>query len=157
MIFQWSLTDDKSPQISRTLFHILSDLNNAVVWIVSTRPVIFKSSRPCTNHLVTVPWIPITIGINVTFMFHCFFPSKAKSWYSFRFLLMSKSHRSLCVSFSRTDSGLCIYHLFVWLNLNLLNNSLWITWPTQSCLVLFSFRSNLLHSLMWLIVSSITT
>ena len=27
---------------------------------------------------------------------------------------MSKSHRSLCVSFSRTDAGLCIYHLFVW-------------------------------------------
>ena len=27
-----------------------------------------------------------------------------------------KSHRSLCESFSRTDTGLCIYHLFVWLN-----------------------------------------
>ena len=27
---------------------------------------------------------------------------------------MSKSHRSLCVSFSRTGAGLCIYHLFVW-------------------------------------------
>ena len=26
----------------------------------------------------------------------------------------SKSQRILCVSFSRTDSGLCIYHLFVW-------------------------------------------
>ena len=30
---------------------------------------------------------------------------------------MSKSHRSLCVSFSRTAAGLCIYHLFVWSNL----------------------------------------
>ena len=33
---------------------------------------------------------------------------------------LSKSHRSLCVSFSRTDAGLCIYHLFVWSNLNIL-------------------------------------
>ena len=27
---------------------------------------------------------------------------------------MSKSHRSLRVSFFRTDAGLCIYHLLVW-------------------------------------------
>ena len=27
---------------------------------------------------------------------------------------MPKSHRTLCVSFSRTGAGLCIYHLFVW-------------------------------------------
>ena len=70
---------------------------------------------------------------------------------------MSKSHRSLCVSFSRTDAGLCIYHLFVWSNLNFLHISLWITLPTQSCLVLYSFCANLLHSLiMWLIVSSLS-
>ena len=31
---------------------------------------------------------------------------------------MSKSHRSLCGSISMTDSQLCIYHLFVWSNLN---------------------------------------
>ena len=35
----------------------------------------------------------------------------------------SKSQRSLCASFSRTDSGLCIYHLFVWFDLNFLHNS----------------------------------
>ena len=28
-------------------------------------------------------------------------------------LCMSKSHRSLCVSFSRTGAGLCIYHLLL--------------------------------------------
>ena len=33
---------------------------------------------------------------------------------------MSKSHKSLCVLFSRTDAGLCIYHLFVWSNLKFL-------------------------------------
>ena len=31
-------------------------------------------------------------------------------------ICMLKSHRSLCVSFSRTDVGLCIYHLFAWSN-----------------------------------------
>ena len=33
---------------------------------------------------------------------------------------ISKSQWSLCVSFSRTDAGLCIYHLFVWPNFNYL-------------------------------------
>ena len=59
------------------------------------------------------------------------------------------------VSFSWTDAGLCIYHLLVWSNLNFLHISQWITLPTQSCLVLYSFCGNLLHSfIMWLIVSS---
>ena len=67
------------------------------------------------------------------------------------------SHRSLCVLFSRTGAGLCIYHLFVWSNLNFLRISQWITFPTQSCLVLYSFCANLLHSLiMWLMVSSLS-
>ena len=48
---------------------------------------------------------------------------------------MSKSQRSLCVSFSRTDAGLCIYHLFVWSNLNFSHISEWITLPTQSLAV----------------------
>ena len=69
---------------------------------------------------------------------------------------MSKSQRSLCVSFSRTDFGLCIYHLFVWSNLNFLHNSQWITLPSQLCLILYSFCAYLLHSLvMWLIVLSL--
>ena len=69
----------------------------------------------------------------------------------------SKSQRSLCVSFSRTGSGLCIYHLFVWSNFNFLHNSQWITFPTQLSLVLYSPWANLLHSLiMWLIVSSLS-
>ena len=29
-------------------------------------------------------------------------------------IYIAKSQRSLCVSLSRTDAGLCIYHLFVW-------------------------------------------
>ena len=51
----------------------------------------------------------------------------------------SKSQRISWVSFSKTDSGLCIYILLVWSKSNLLYNSQWITFPTQSCLASFSF------------------
>ena len=67
---------------------------------------------------------------------------------------MSKSHRSLCMLFSRAGAGLYIYHMLVWSNLNFLHISLWITLPTQSCLVLYSFCGNLL--IMGLIVSSLS-
>ena len=63
--------------------------------------------------------------------------------------------QTFCVSFSRMHSGLCIYHLFIWSNLNFLHNSQWITFPIQSFLILCSFWANLLHLLIiWLIVSS---
>ena len=47
----------------------------------------------------------------------------------------SKSQIILWVSFSRTDSGSCIYHLLVWSNFNRLRYSRLITFPTHSCLV----------------------
>ena len=196
MVFHWSLSDNKSPQVSRTLLSILDVLNNAIVWMVSTRPLTSKSSSPFRNPLFTVPNAPITIGIIVPGMFHSFFqfPCKVEVliflftlflfilWsagtakltvlqvHFFFFLLiiiwsglqaevrwsvcMSKSHRSLCVLFSRTGAGLCIYHLFVWSNFNFLHISQWIILPTKSCLVLYSFCTNLLHSLIiWLMVS----
>ena len=61
MVFHWSLSDSKSPQVSRTLLSILAVFNNAVVWMVSTRSPTSKSSRPFNNPLVTVPKAPITI------------------------------------------------------------------------------------------------
>ena len=72
MVFHWSLSDSKSPQVSRTRLSILAVLSNAVVWIVSTRPPTSKSPRPFNNPLVTVPNAPVTIGTIVTFMFHSF-------------------------------------------------------------------------------------
>ena len=95
MVFHWSLSDSKSSQVSRTPLRILAVLSNTVVWIVSTRPPTSKSSRPFNNPLVTVPNAPITIGTIVTFMFHSFFKSLARSRYlsffslSFRFILWS--------------------------------------------------------------------
>ena len=78
MVFHWILSDSKSPQVSRTLLSILAVLNNAVIWIVSTRPPTSKTSSPFNNPLVTVPSAPITIGIIVTFLFHSLFTSLAK-------------------------------------------------------------------------------
>ena len=40
MVFHWSLSDSKSPQVFRALLRILLDLNDAIVWIVYTRPLI---------------------------------------------------------------------------------------------------------------------
>ena len=172
MVFHWRLSDKKSPQVSRTLLSILAVLNNAVIWMVSTRPSTSKSSRPFNNPLVIVPKEPITIGIlspscsivfsilsqglgtylsfQILSVLFCGQPGQQGRqfcYFSFFFFLliiirsgllagitwsvcMSKSHRSLSVSFSRTGPGLCIYHLFIWSNLNFLHISQWITLPT---------------------------
>ena len=185
MVFRWNLSDNKSPQVSRTLLSILAVLNNVVVWTVSTRPPTSKSSRPFSNPLVTVPNAPITIGIIVTFMFHSFFQFSSKvqvlillftfflfysvvSWDSkvdnFASCLLfvdyyevwSSGRYYVCQSpigvyvcyFLGHMLGLCIYHLFAWSNLNFLHISQWISLPSKSCLVLYSFCANLLHSLM---------
>ena len=95
VFFYRSLGDSKSPQVSRTLLSILAVLNNAVVWMVSTRPPTSNPSSPFSNPLVTVPNAPITIGIIVTCMFHRFFNSLVRSSYlsffshSFIFILWS--------------------------------------------------------------------
>ena len=244
MVFHWSLSDSKCPQVSRTLLSILAVLSSAVDWMVCTHLPTSKSSSPFNNPLVTVPKAPITIHTIVTLMFHkvsinclplvkgdqkapfsiattprckgralllsqncstlpsihtlyCRVLSKevsstifkvfgmtrpgieprspgsltntlptrpmsrevlillfiffqfysvvsqaskvnnfANSFFFFLLLIIirsgllaeirwsvctSKSHWSLCVSFSRTAAGLCIYHLFVWSNLNFLH------------------------------------
>ena len=120
--------------------------------------------------------VEVLISLFAFFQFYslvCFY-SKVHNFASCLFLLIiirsgrlaevrrsvykSKSQVSLCVSFSKTASGLCRYLLFVWSNSNFLHISQWFTFPTQSTLVLYSFCANLLHSLiMWLIVSSLST
>ena len=81
MVFHWSLSDRKSPQLSRTLLSILAVLNTAVVWMVSNRPPTFKSSSPFNNPSLTLSKAPIRIGTIDTFMFHSFFNSLARSRY----------------------------------------------------------------------------
>ena len=77
--FNRSLSDYNSPQVSRTLPSILANLNNTVVWMVSTCLLISKSSSPFTSPLVTVPSALVTFGLTITFMFIVFqFSSKVE-------------------------------------------------------------------------------
>ena len=45
MVFNWRLSDNKSPQVFRTILSILADLSNAVVWIVSTGLLIMSNDN----------------------------------------------------------------------------------------------------------------
>ena len=82
MVFHWRLIDRKYLQVTRTLLNILANLNNAVIWMVSIRPLIFKSSILIISPLVSVQSEEITIGITITFMFQSFFfSSRARSRY----------------------------------------------------------------------------
>ena len=95
------------------------------------------------------------------FLFFQFYPAgsrnhKSTHWQDLIFLLtvtrtgrlaeirwsvsISKSPRICFVSFPRTDSSLCIYNFLVWSNWHFLNK--WITFPTQSYLVLYSICAN---------------
>ena len=84
-------------QVSKTLLSILADFNNTIVWIISSRLLIFKSSSPCISPLLIVPRALITISITVTFMFQSFFSSLAR----FRYL----SHFSLPFNFILWSAG----------------------------------------------------
>ena len=87
MVFHWSLSDSKSPKVSRTCLSLLAVLRNAV--IVSTCLLTSKSFRPFNNPLVIVPKVPIIISTIVTFMFHSFFNSLARSRYLSFFHILS--------------------------------------------------------------------
>ena len=52
----------------RTHLSILADLNNTIVWIVSTCPLISKYSSPSTNPMLTLPSVPLTIDITIIFI-----------------------------------------------------------------------------------------
>ena len=66
--FHWSLSNSKSPQVSRTLLSIQADLNLAVIWIVSYLPLIFNSPILLPKLLRTIPSALTRVGITVIFM-----------------------------------------------------------------------------------------
>ena len=72
MVFHRSLSDSKSPLVTRTYLSILSDLN-AGIWLVSSCPLISKPASPFTKPLRIVQSAPITTGNTVPFMFHRYF------------------------------------------------------------------------------------
>ena len=98
--------------LSRTLLGILGDLKNAVVWMVSTRPLISKSSKI----------VPISIVITETFMYHGFLiPLQGPGTYlSYRFFFFLfyyvVSWESKNPQFSKFDfSCWFLRGLFFWL------------------------------------------
>ena len=93
MVFHWSLSDSKSPQIPRTLLSILVVLNYVVVWMVTTRPPTFKFSSPFSNPLVIVPNGPITVGIIVTIIIIIISSSSRSSSSSILLLLERLFHQ----------------------------------------------------------------
>ena len=87
MVFHRSLSDTKSPQVSRIPLYIPAVLNNIIVWVVSTGPSNSESSCHFNNSLMTEPKAPLKSGIIVTFMFHNLFNSLARSMCLSLFLL----------------------------------------------------------------------
>ena len=113
MVSHRSLSDSKSPQVSWTLFIILANLNNAIALMVSTCPLISKSPTSLINHMVTVPYAPITIGITVTFMFHSFFSSLARSRF-LSFVLLSFSFTQWSARMATFTIQQVLFFLLVW-------------------------------------------
>ena len=85
MVFHWSPSDSKFPYVSRILLSVLTDLSNAVVWMVSARPPISNSSSPLIKPSGIVPSVPTTICITVILIFHSFFSFLARYKYCLSF------------------------------------------------------------------------
>ena len=77
----WCLSASKSTQVPRTLLSILTDLDNAVVWMV----LVSNSGSPFTKPFEIIPSALITVGITITFMFQIFFNFLARFEYLFLF------------------------------------------------------------------------
>ena len=143
MVFLWSLSDSKSPKVSRILPSILAVLSNAVVWMVSTRPLTSMSSCPFCNSYCTK-------STNYNWyicMSHSFFKSLARSKYwsffshSFSFILQLQSPApSRFIAFLILQEGVSTY-----LSFRFLLFSLWSVGLAKSAIrqVLFSFRLSL--------------
>ena len=63
IVFQRSLSDIKSPQVTRTLLSILIDLSNGIIWMVLASILISISSSLLSMPLGTLPSATIIIII----------------------------------------------------------------------------------------------
>ena len=105
MVFHQSLSDNKSPQVSRNLLCILVVLNNVVVWTVSTRPPTSKSSSPFNSPLVTLQSAPITIGIIIIIIIILIIFHASVSWWSFTRVWVTASNHKFCPQISNSSSS----------------------------------------------------
>ena len=70
IVSHWNVSDSESPHVSRTLLSILTDLNNAAVWMASTCPLLSKSSSPFTNPLGIISSVRTPPDVTISFVFH---------------------------------------------------------------------------------------
>ena len=109
MVFHWSLSDNKFPQVSRTLLSILTDISNIHSYYY------FQVLKSFNQYLVTPRKAPITIGPTVNFTFHNFLNSRARSTFLSLF-----SHS---FNFTLWSTGVAKFTLFCWLLWDL------VVWP----------------------------
>ena len=83
--------------------------------MVSTHYLISVSSSPFINPLVTVLRAPITIGIDVTFIFHSFFSYQARSRY-LSFFSLSSNFIQWSAGTAKSTILQILFFLF-WLNI----------------------------------------
>ena len=95
MVFHWSLSDSKSPQVSRSLLSILAVLNKAVVWMVTTRPLMNgpKNGPKYLTRRKALVFIPL-----IRFLLYSFVSSSFLGLLKYCFLIFSFISSCLMVS-----------------------------------------------------------
>ena len=168
-------------QLSNSFLRILAAPNKAVFCNSPVLIVTPSFSSHASNLLLTTPSAPTTTGTTSRCLVSHSLPiSLLRSWYFSSFHLpfhtlcgprvklcplwlpcyfpsqqhMVISHKILQFSFSTTPSGWCLYHFSPLLKSYLQKSFKWTNLAILSCLLLYSFCANILHSLrMWFIVS----
>ena len=110
MVFRWSLSESKSPQVSKTLLSVLVDVNNIIIWMISFCPLISKSPSLIIYPLVTITRAPITIGITVTFMFIVFSVCNTMEYYHSKITTGDSVIRKTKKVFTQTIYSLAVPH-----------------------------------------------
>ena len=129
MVFHWSLSDNKSPQVSRTLLSILAVLNNAVIWMVSTRPPTPSPLVPFSNYYYYYYY----------YYYYCYTPLRAfhpsvRQWFS----------TGVWVTASLLKSPVLLSGF--WSILKLLSFGWWVLGNTVYSLITIAPRSTLARS-----------
>ena len=111
MVSYWWLSDSKSPQVSRSLLSILSELNNTVILMISTRPLISKPSSPFCNIWGSFQVNQLHLVSQLPLCSIVFFKSLVRSLYSslfslsFSFILWSAETAKSTFLLTITRSG----------------------------------------------------
>ena len=118
MVFYLSLSEKKSPRVSRTLLAILTDLNYAEVWKVSLLPLISNFCSLFSEPLRSVPIIIILYSLIMDgFYLSCYFQISQSLYKSFRIVPSTIITNGITVTFIFHSflvlwQGLCTYLYF---------------------------------------------